>query len=89
MKVVVSRSGGFAGIRTTWEVQVDEQPDRSVWAELLEGLPWDEVSETAPQPDRYVYRIRCAPHEVVLGEQQVCGPWRDLIDRVKATTEYA
>ena len=87
MKVVVSRSGGFAGIRTTWEVQVDEQPDRSAWADLLAGLPWDEVSETAPQPDRFIYRIRCAPHEVVLGEQQVCGPWKELIDRVRAVIE--
>ena len=87
MKVIVSRSGGFAGIRTTWEVQVDEQPDRSAWAELLDGLPWDEMSETAPQPDRYVYRIRCAPHEVVLGEQQVCGPWQELIDRVRGVNE--
>ena len=87
MKVVVSRSGGFAGIRTTWEVQVDEQPDRSAWAELLDGLPWGAVAEAAPQPDRYVYRIRCAPHEVVLGEQQVCGPWRELIDRVRGVNE--
>ncbi|TFC25962.1 hypothetical protein E3O53_06500 [Cryobacterium sp. TMT2-18-3] len=87
MKVVVSRSGGFAGIRTTWEVQVEEQPDRSAWTELLRGLPWDEVSATAPQPDRYVYRIRCAPHEVVLGEQQVSGPWKDLIDRVRGVNE--
>ena len=87
MKVVVSRSGGFAGIRTTWEVQVDEQPDRSAWAEMISGLPWAEVSETAPQPDRYVYRIRCAPHEVVIGEQQVCGPWKELIDRVRGVNE--
>jgi hypothetical protein len=87
MKVVVSRSGGFAGIRVTWEVQVDEQPDASAWRDLLTALPWNEVSEAAPQPDRYVYRIRCAPHEVVLGEQQVCGPWQELIDRVKAANE--
>lgn len=87
MKVVVSRSGGFAGIRTTWEVQVDDQPDRSAWADLLAGLPWDEVSAAAPQPDRFVYRIRCAPHEVVLGEQQVFGPWQELIDRVRTVNE--
>ena len=87
MKVVVSRSGGFAGIRTTWEVQVDDQPDRSSWAELLRALPWDSVSKTAPQPDRFVYRIRCAPHEVVLGEQQVSGPWKELIDRVRGVIE--
>ncbi|TFC51292.1 hypothetical protein E3T26_10375 [Cryobacterium sp. TMT1-21] len=87
MKVVVSRSGGIAGIRRTWEVQVDEQPDASAWMALLDTLPWNDVATEAPQPDRYIYRIRCAPHEVVLGEQQVCGPWQDLIDRVRGVIE--
>lgn len=87
MKVVVSRSGGIAGIRVTWEVQVDEQPDAASWRELLDALPWDEAEESAPEPDRYIYRIRCAPHEVVLPEPKVCGPWKDLVDRVKAVNE--
>ncbi|MBC7443623.1 MAG: hypothetical protein H7311_14070 [Ramlibacter sp.] len=87
MRVVVSRSGGIAGIRTTWEVQVDDQPDASDWTRFLDTLPWDEVAAEAPQPDRYAYRIRCAPHEVVLGEQQVRGPWKELIDRVRGANE--
>ncbi|MBG6057382.1 hypothetical protein RCH16_000574 [Cryobacterium sp. MP_M5] len=85
MKVVVSRSGGIAGIRTTWEVDVDAQPDAADWAELITALPWAEVSARAPEPDRFVYRIRCAPNEVVLAEPQVCGPWKELVDRVKAS----
>jgi len=87
MKVIVSRSGGIAGIRTTWEVQVDEQPDALDWRELLDALPWDQVEESAPEPDRYVYRIRCAPHEVVLAEPKVSGRWKDLVDRVRAVNE--
>jgi hypothetical protein len=87
MKVVVSRSGGIAGIRVTWEVQVDEQPDAPEWRDLLDALPWDEVDERAPEPDRFIYRIRCAPHEVVLAEPQLSGPWRDLVDRVKAVNQ--
>jgi hypothetical protein len=87
MKVVVSRSGGFAGIRVTWEVQVDEQPDAQRWVDFLEQLPWDDVGGSDPKPDRYVYRIRFAPHEVVLPETQVSGPWRELVDRVKAVNE--
>jgi hypothetical protein len=31
MKVSVTRSGGFAGLRRTWAVTVDEQPDRYVY----------------------------------------------------------
>jgi len=87
MKVIVSRSGGIAGIRVTWEVQVDDQPDAPYWRELLSALPWDEAEDAAPPPDRYVYRIRCAPHEVVLPEPQVSGPWKDLVDRVRAVNE--
>ncbi|TFC03523.1 hypothetical protein E3O42_06635 [Cryobacterium adonitolivorans] len=87
MKVVVSRSGGIAGLRVTWDVQVDEQPDAASWMRLLEELPWDEAEDIAPMPDRYVYRIRCAPHEVVLAEPQVHGAWKDLIDRVRAASE--
>jgi len=45
MKVIVSRSGGIAGIRITWEVQVDERPDAADWKAFLEELPWDEVDD--------------------------------------------
>ena len=90
MKVIVSRSGGTAGIRLTWEVRVDEQADALSWADFLGSLPWHDVTDSEPSPDRaqpvnaYLYRIRCAPHEVVLAEPDVDGPWRDLIDRVQA-----
>ncbi|WP_129590398.1 protealysin inhibitor emfourin [Cryobacterium aureum] len=84
MKVIVSRSGGMAGIRLTWEVRVEEQPDPNTWAEFLNSLPWDDVTDSEATPDRFVYRIRCSPHEVVLAEPQVNGPWRDLVNRVRA-----
>lgn len=87
MKVVVSRSGGVAGIRVTWEVRVDDQPNPDYWAQFLEQLPWDSVETSEPQPDRYMYRIRFAPHEVVLGEKQVSGPWRELVDRVRTAND--
>ncbi len=85
MKVVVSRSGGIAGIRTTWEVDVDAQPDAAEWLGLITALPWADVTKRAPEPDRFVYHIRCARNEVVLAEPQVCGPWKELVDRVKAS----
>ena len=87
MKVVVSRSGGLAGLRVTWDVQVDDQPDAASWMAFLQQLPWDEAEDTVPAPDRFIYRIRCAPHEVVLAEPQVHGQWKDLIDRVRAVSE--
>lgn len=87
MKVIVSRSGGVTGIRVTWEVRVDDQPDPSKWAQFLQELPWDSVDDSEPQPDRYMYRIRFAPHEVVLSEPQVAGPWRELVDRVRMAND--
>jgi hypothetical protein len=89
MKVTVSRSGGVAGLQVSWEVQVDDQPDPSRWAHFLNELPWDQVEGTEPQPDRYVYRIRVEPHEVVLSEPQVSGPWRELVDRVRTANDRA
>lgn len=78
------RSGGFAGIRVTWEVLVDEQPDRREWWELVESLPWDDAPSAPPrEPDRFLYRITCEPHEAVLPERELDGPWRVLVERVR------
>jgi hypothetical protein len=82
MKVTVTRSGGIAGLRRTWAVVTDEQPDSAAWQELIRRLPWDDRPRSAPQPDRYVYEIRCPPRRVTLPEQQLTGPWRELVDRV-------
>ena len=84
MRVIVSRSGGFAGLRISWQLDVDEQPDAETWRVLIRKLPWSEVRAVAPEPDRFSYRIRCSHHEVTLAEQQVQGPWRELIDRVQS-----
>lgn len=84
MRVIVSRSGGFAGLSVTWQLDVDEQPDPDSWRDLIDRLPWAHVASSAPQPDRYSYRIRCAPHDATLAEQQLEGPWRELVDRVQS-----
>lgn len=83
MQVIVSRTGGFAGLRVTWRVRVEEQPDRAEWRQLVESLPWDDAPTADPEPDRYVYRIRCDPHEAVLPERRLEGPWRILVERVR------
>jgi hypothetical protein len=83
MKVSVTRSGGFAGLSRTWAVTVDEQPDADAWNNLLNQLPWNERTTTAPQPDRFVYEIRYSRRRVTLPEQQLTGPWRELVDRVR------
>ena len=83
MKILVWRSGGLLGRRVEWDVVVDEQPDPEQWYLLIAELPWDERPAVIATPDRYTYRIRCDPHEVVIPEQQLTGPWRELVDRVR------
>ena len=83
MKVTVTRSGGFAGLSRVWTVRIEEQPDEDQWRELLERLPWERGGLAPDEPDRYVYRVRCARHEAVIPEGKLTGPWRELVDRVK------
>jgi hypothetical protein len=85
MKIIVSRSGGIAGIRLTWEVLVEDQSNPSEWLELIATLPWSHVPPSAPQPDRYIYRICCNSHDVLVAEPDLAGPWRELVERVQRT----
>lgn len=95
MKVTVTRSGGFAGIPRRWEVFVEKEPDEDAWLVLLGNLPWDDIPQDAPQPDRYLYRINCEPYEsvipepreAVIPEQDLTGPWRELVERVRERDE--
>ena len=81
------RSGGLLGRRIEWDVVVDDQPDADQWYVLINELPWGECSTTNTTPDRYTYGIRCEPHEAVIPEQQLTGPWRELVDRVRDASE--
>lgn len=83
MKITVVRSGGILGAPRRWEVTVDEQDDPQSWLLLVSELPWNQARPEPPAPDRYVYRISCARRRVTLPEQQVVGPWRELVDRVR------
>lgn len=95
MKVTVTRSGGFAGIPRRWQVFVEKEPDEEAWLVMLRTLPWDDVPQDAPQPDRYLYRIDWEPvgpaehdnREVVIPEQKLTGQWRELVDRVRERDE--
>lgn len=84
MRVVVSRTGGIAGVTRRWAVEVFDDPDRSEWLLLIDACPWDDPRDDHPEPDRFLYLIRADHREATLPEQRVQGPWRDLVDRVRA-----
>ena len=79
--VTVTRTGGFAGLRRTWQAQADtvEAPQ---WIALIEGCPWDAAAPTRPIPpsgaDRFVWRVdaRCgdAQRAAALADPEVRGP---------------
>jgi len=88
MIVTVQRTGGFAGLTRSWQVDVEAEPDTDSWLVLIDGLPWSSTPSTADgaQPDRFVWVIvvEAQPvREATLPEQQLTGPWRELVDRVR------
>jgi hypothetical protein len=61
VNITVVRSGGFAGLRRTWHVDVDAQP-RSVveeWLQVVDACPWSEAVDLDGDgvPDRFVFVI--------------------------------
>jgi Zn-dependent metalloprotease len=84
-RVVVERSGGFAGLRTSRDVELQSLPQQEAeaWRQLLESPLLFELSPEQPQPDRYVYRVCCQPVglDVTAAEQQLPGHVRELFDR--------
>jgi len=82
MKISVTRSGGFAGLNRTWSVTVKDDDEAEKWRELIERLPWEHYRSIPEEPDRFVYRVRCARHEAIVPEQLFTGAWRELLDKV-------
>ncbi len=85
--IIVVRSGGIAGLSTQWRAEADAA-DAPRWRELVEKCPWDAASEPSPGADRYQWRIEVhhdetPVHRARLGDGQVRGPWRTLVDEVR------
>ncbi|MDQ0755831.1 protealysin inhibitor emfourin [Arthrobacter sp. B3I4] len=94
MKITVQRSGGIAGIERVWSVEAVTPDDRNQWLSLVEACPWDELPGAAApdagrsvQPDRFVYSIRAGERRATLPERDLTGPWRTLVDSMRAAAE--
>jgi hypothetical protein len=87
LRIVVVRTGGLAGLRRAWRVEAAGS-DADAWLPLIDACPWEEPPASAPGADRYSWEVAAAhgpdDHRVVLGESDAAGPWRELIDRVRA-----
>lgn len=87
MVVVVVRSGGIAGLSRQWRAEPD--PDREPhWRDLVDRCPWDAPVPPTRGADRFRWRIEViegesAVRHAELGDGQVDGPWRILVDEVR------
>ena len=85
--VVVVRSGGIAGLSKRW--RAEPEPARVPhWRQLVESCPWDAADSPSKGADRYQWRIEVhqgddAVHQARLGDGQIEGPWRVLVDEVR------
>ncbi|KSU54125.1 hypothetical protein M3672_04625 [Microbacterium enclense] len=87
LTIIVVRSGGIAGLSKQWRAEADAD-HAPRWRELVESCPWDAASAPPSGADRYQWRIEVhhggAPvHQARLGDGQVQGPWRTLVDEVR------
>ncbi|MDQ0643862.1 protealysin inhibitor emfourin [Microbacterium murale] len=88
--IAVIRTGGLAGIRRRWHV-VPQHDDEPRWIELIDSCPWDDPAGTPErEADRYIWRIQArtpaARLERELPESALDGPWRQLVDAVRASS---
>ena len=80
MKLVVVRSGGFAGMQRTWSTQVSSEEAQQRWLPLLQDPPEAADGEA----DRFMYEISVGPAAVTIPERQVKGRWRELVERARS-----
>jgi hypothetical protein len=77
--VAVTRSGGFAGMVRRAEI---DSADHPAVAGLIDDVRLDEVPEPTGQPDRFVYDIQIGDRSAQVGESDLQGPLRALVDHV-------
>jgi hypothetical protein len=80
--LVVTRSGGFAGLRLERQLPLGELPDEQArrWYDLLDSGRLLQLDPVDPSPDRFVYRLSGPGLEVTAGEQQLPDDVRGLFD---------
>jgi hypothetical protein len=86
LRILVVRSGGFAGLTERWTVEDPDHVDD--WIALLRACPWGAVGVDATSRDRFVWRIEAHTARrrqvALVPDRDLTGPWRSLVERVRA-----
>lgn len=85
--ITVARTGGFAGLRLEWTIEVSAPHEADRWRPIVEACPWDDADTSDRTPDGFVYDLRVADHEAVVPERELDGPWRQLVDEVRRSAD--
>jgi hypothetical protein len=80
--ISVVRTGGLAGLRREWAVEVGAPDEAERWCPLIEACPWDS-SGGVNHPDGFVYDVRASRLEAQLTEHELDGPWLVLVEEVQ------
>ena len=84
MIVTVTRTGGFAGMTRTGELDTAAVPDGRQVEQAIRRIDPAQVPDNQPQPDRYRYRVVAEGTELSVAEQDLDRDsdlaW--LVDRV-------
>lgn len=88
--IAVVRTGGIAGIRRQWRVEPDPAESHD-WIAMIESCPWDADEDADAGADRFVWVIRvrtpAEERERELPDSALDGPWRRLVDAVRAASD--
>ena len=85
MIVTVTRTGGFAGLTRTGELDTASVPDGDQVEQAVQALDPGRVPNNQPQPDRYQYRVQAGGTELTVAEQDLDPQLAWLVDRVLRT----
>ncbi len=86
--MTVVRTGGIAGLRRTWRA-APVGADAERWLGLIERCPWDAPPHDRPSgADRFCWQVSAEVgrqhREARLPDGEMIGPWRTLVDAVRA-----
>jgi hypothetical protein len=82
-RVAVRRTGGFAGLRSSGELDLDgDDPRAAEVASLVDRVDLRGVAGGQPTPDRYVYDLDLCGDRATVPEQHLTPDLRRLVDLV-------
>jgi hypothetical protein len=70
-KIAVRRSGGYAGVTRSGELDLDADPQGPEVRQLLIQADLDRLTTSDPVPDRFIYTVALGDWELVVPEQDL------------------